>query len=87
MHRKVGEAVAKSKIDVLICSGENSKYIVEEARKENADSKQIYYFNDKDKIVEFLDKNSKQGDVILFKASNGMKFFDICEKFKEVIGT
>ena len=87
MHRKVGEAVAKSKIDVLICSGENSKYIVEEARKENADSKQIYYFDDKDKIVEFLDKNSKQGDVILFKASNGMKFFDICEKFKEVIGT
>ena len=87
MHRKVGEAVAKSKIDVLICSGENSKYIVEEARKENADSKQIYYFDDKDKIVEFLDKNSKQGDVILFKASNGMKFFFFYKKFKEVIGT
>ena len=30
----------------------------------------------------FLNKNLRSGDVALFKASNGMKFFEIIEKLK-----
>ena len=35
-----------------------------------------------EKIREFLNKNLKSDDVALFKASNGMKFFEIIEKLK-----
>ena len=40
----------------------------------------IYYFETKEEIINKLKKISKKGDVILLKASNGMRFFDIAEK-------
>ena len=36
-------------------------------------------FEDKNKIQEFIKQSWKKGDAILFKASNGMKFFEIVE--------
>ena len=78
LHKKVGQEVAQKNIDILICSGEYSKYIIEEAEK-NAQIK-TYYFNSNEEIVEKLNQELRKGDVVLFKASNGMKFFEICQK-------
>lgn len=78
LHRKVGEEVAKRNIDILICAGENSKYIIEEAEKKS--KIQTYYFNNNEQIVEKLCQELRNGDVILVKASNAMKFFEICQK-------
>ena len=80
LHKKVGEEVAKRNIDILICAGENSKFIIKEAEK-NARVK-TYYFNNNEEIVEKLCQELKDGDIVLVKASNGMKFFEICAKFK-----
>lgn len=79
LHEKVGKEVTKNKIDILICSGKNAKYIVDEALKNGMDKNKVYYFEDKEKIKEFVKQNWKSGDAILFKASNGMKFFEIVE--------
>lgn len=78
LHRKVGEEVAKRNIDILICAGENSKYIIEEAKRNPRT--QTHYFNNNEQIVEKLCQELKNGDVILVKASNAMKFFEICQK-------
>lgn len=78
LHRKVGKEVAKNNIDILICAGENAKYIIEEAQK-NSKIK-TYFMHNNEEIVEKLSRESKNGDVILVKASNGMKFFEICQK-------
>lgn len=78
LHRKVGEEVAKRNIDILICAGENSKYIIEEAKRNPRI--QTHYFNNNEQIVEKLSQELKNGDVILVKASNAMKFFEICQK-------
>lgn len=78
LHRNVGKEVAKRNIDILICSGKNSKYIIEEAEK-NPKIK-TYYFNNNEQIVEKISQESRNGDIILVKASNGMKFFEICQK-------
>ena len=78
LHRKVGEEVAKKDIDILICAGENSKYIIEEAKKNK--NLQTYFMNNNEQIVEKLSQELKNGDVILVKASNAMKFFEICQK-------
>ena len=43
----------------------------------------MYYFKEKENIIEKLKQIIKKDDVILFKASNGMKFFEIVEKIKE----
>ena len=79
LHEKVGKEVAKNNIDILICSGDNSKYIVEAAKENGMESDNLYYFEDKSKIQEFIKNIWKEGDAILFKASNGMKFFEIVE--------
>ena len=79
LHKKVGEEVAKNNIDVLICNGSNSKYIVQEAENYGMDKENIHYFETKEEIKEFITKNWKKNDVFLFKASNGMKFFEIAE--------
>ena len=78
LHRDVGKEVAKNNIDILICAGENSKYIIDEAK--NNKNIQTYFINNNEQIVENLRAKLKKGDVVLVKASNGMKFFEICQK-------
>ncbi len=75
LHEKVGKEVAKNNIDILICSGENAKYIINE-------NKQIenYYLENNEEILNKLQQILSDGDVVLVKASNGMKFYEICQK-------
>ena len=82
LHKEIGKIVCENQVDMLICSGENAKYIVESAKENGFDEKNIYYFEDKGEIVELLKQMIQAKDVILFKASNGMRFFDIAEKIK-----
>lgn len=79
LHEKVGEEVYKNKIDILICNGENAKYIANKA-KAKMKEKNIYYLENKNEIIPLIQKIEKAGDVILFKASNGMKFYELAEK-------
>ena len=78
LHRNVGKEVAKNNIDILICAGESSKYIIEEAQKNK--NIETHFINNNEQIVENLRRELRDGDVVLVKASNGMKFFEICQK-------
>lgn len=80
LHKQVGEFVAREKIDILICSGEKSKYIVDEAKKNGMDKRNIYFFENKNDIKNLVENLWREGDVILFKASNGMKYYDVVDK-------
>lgn len=80
LHEKVGHEVVENKIDILICNGGNSKNIVEQAKKDGMNEDKIYYFENKKEILETLEKIAKPGDIILFKASNGMKFYELAEE-------
>ncbi len=83
LHKKVGEEVLNNKIDILIGSGKDAKYIVEKA-KEKMNLENVYYLEDKNKIIDLLKKIGRPGDVILWKASNGMKFYDLAERMIHV---
>ena len=82
LHKEIGEIVCENHVDMLVCSGENAKYIAESAKENGFDEKHIYYFENKEKIVKLLKQMMQPEDVVLFKASNGMKFFDIAEKIR-----
>lgn len=79
LHEKVGKEVVKNKIDILVCCGDNAKYIVNMAKKEGMPKEKIFYFDNKEQIEKFIRENAQNGDSVLFKASNGMKFFNIVE--------
>lgn len=86
LHEKVGEEVYKNKIDVLVCTGENAKNIVKSAKTYGMNKNNIYYFDNRDKVQEFIKNSWKEGDAILFKASNGMKFFEMVSKLEKSLG-
>ena len=79
LHKKVGKEVVKNNIDILIACGENARYIADVAR-ESANKEKVYYLRKTEEIKPLLEKIVKNNDVILFKASNGMKFYKIAEE-------
>lgn len=82
LHQKVGMEIVKNNIDILICTGKNSKQIVQTAEKEGMNKQNIYYLEDKQQILDLLKNITTKDDTILLKASNGMKFYEIAEKLK-----
>lgn len=79
LHKKVGKEVVKNNIDILIACGENARYIADVAR-EKMDKENVYILRKTEEIKPLLEKIGKNNDVILFKASNGMKFYKIAEE-------
>lgn len=73
-HRQVGEKVASVGCEYVLTYGELSGFIADEAEKNGCKAKR---FDDKEKMAEFLYKNVKTGDAVLFKGSRGMKMEEI----------
>jgi UDP-N-acetylmuramoyl-tripeptide--D-alanyl-D-alanine ligase len=71
-HRNIGKYLT-GKCDVLVAVGKDAFFIYEEA-KEILES---YYFEDKNEAGVFIDSLIYEGDIILIKASRGMKMEDI----------
>lgn len=84
LHERVGEEVYQNKIDILMCSGENVKHTIRKVKELGMPEENIYYFQDKEELTKKLKELIKEGDIILLKASNGMRFFDIAEKMQEM---
>lgn len=80
LHEQVGKEVYQNKIDILMCSGEKAEYITKKAKEMGMSEENIYYFKNKEEMTNKLKEIMQQGDVILLKASNGMRFFDIVER-------
>lgn len=83
LHEKVGKEVAKNKIDILMCCGENAKYIVNEAEKNGIRKEQIYYFENKEELLKTLKPKLEKDDIVLLKASNGMRFYEIANELEK----
>ncbi len=79
LHETVG-AVAAEAADILICVGNEAKYIADTAKECGADTV-IYYANDSwERAAEQLRDLVESGDTVLFKASNRTCVRKIMEK-------
>ncbi len=76
-HKNVGEYVANSKADWLLCYGENSVYYIEGAVKKGFDGEKCRHFDSREEMAEFLKSEFKEGDTALFKGSRGMKLEEV----------
>ena len=80
LHASVGKYVAEKGIDLLICRGENAKFIQQAAITHGMDNTMLFETNAQ--IIEYLDTILHEGDVILCKGSNGMHMKEIVEYLK-----
>lgn len=78
LHEKIGDVVAENKIDILICVGNESKNIVNIAQKKGI--KNIYHCNTNQEAINILNKTLNKNDAVLLKASNSLKFSEICDE-------
>ena len=82
MHESVGNMLTKYNIDILVTVGTLSKHIALGALHSGMEEKNIYSFDNNQECIEFLKEYLKPKDAIIFKASNGMKLYEIIDKIK-----
>ncbi len=79
-HKSVGEYAAEKNLDLLFCQGKEAKAIKDGA----GDAVETKHFLDKAELEAALLETLRAGDVVLFKASRGMKLEEIIENlYKE----
>ena len=78
-HRGIGEMCA-NKADLVVCAGENARYIAESARAAGC---RCEYFETTDEAAENACALVTDGDTVLVKASRGMHFEKICDALRE----
>ncbi len=77
LHRSVGRYVCNSNIETLICYGENSKFIAQEAEKNPAIK--VLHMESHQEIIDYLKENATDKDLILLKGSNAMELQNVFE--------
>ena len=75
-HQNIGRFAAQSSIESLICCGEHAKHIYEGFLSERT-VKTALYVPSKNELMPMLPGIVERNDVILIKASNGMRFDEI----------
>ncbi len=83
LHKSVGKYAAKLGIDCLYTYGEHAMEIAVGALEDGIDESSIVAYNMLDNpsgLAEILEKNLKNGDVVLFKASRAVALEKVIEK-------
>lgn len=81
LHEEVGEYVVKKRIDVLLCVGKASQYIINKARELGL--KNAYHFENNEQLINELKNLLKKDDVLLVKGSNGMRLKEVVSFLRE----
>ncbi len=84
LHRSVGIYLAElekegRKVDLLVTTGKEAAYIAEEAKKSKSLS--VVSLDSNAKVIDYLKKELRVGDVVLVKGSRGMKTDEIVAEF------
>ncbi len=78
IHTKLSEEIEKYKFNKIYLYGNEMKFTYENIKnKEN-----VFYINDKTKLIEKLLQEKTSKTLIYFKASNGMKLYEVIDKIK-----
>ena len=84
LHAGIGELVAKSGIQYLVCAGEMAKHIADAA--EAAGMNEVYWRPNKKEALTVLEQIVKPNCTVLVKASRGMAFEEFVEFLKTITG-
>ena len=75
LHEKVGEMAQKCNLNMLYCYGTASQAIAQKAGEKFG----VFCTDDANVLIAKLQEYTKEGDVILFKASHGMHLENVIE--------
>jgi UDP-N-acetylmuramoyl-tripeptide--D-alanyl-D-alanine ligase len=81
LHFEVGKHIGEecADIDYVFLFGTLSKNILEGLISGSFDREKVFYFDDKNELNKKLKKTINKNDMILFKASRGMKLEEVAD--------
>jgi UDP-N-acetylmuramoyl-tripeptide--D-alanyl-D-alanine ligase len=82
LHLEVGKLFRDTNIDILLTLGDKSKIIANEAKKYISTTNE---FKEREELINVLCNIIQEGDLIYFKASNGMKFNGIIKEVEKYL--
>ena len=85
-HRRVGAALALSSVSELITLGSDALEIAKAAVEFGFDAQKVAVFENTEDILpvsQYVLKNTDENDIILFKASRGVRLERVIEYIKE----
>lgn len=83
LHRHIGEIAAKANIDYLFAFGPQAKFIAQQAVKSGMHQSTVKHFSGQLKLTEHLKNMIQRDDVILIKASQGMRLEKVVKSLME----
>jgi UDP-N-acetylmuramoyl-tripeptide--D-alanyl-D-alanine ligase len=81
MHRRAGQQIAEKKIDVLVGVRGLAQAMVEAAKQAGV---QAEFVTSPEEAGEWLAREARDGDVVLLKASRGVKLEKALETWKRL---
>ncbi len=72
-HRNVGLQAASGGVDLLLCVGEKARDICRGAAEAGMEAEHVLEFSNAEEAGRWLDRNIKQGDIVLVKGSQSAR--------------
>jgi UDP-N-acetylmuramoyl-tripeptide--D-alanyl-D-alanine ligase len=81
-HQETGRTIDPTKIDAVYTYGERGKWIAQGAKTQILEEDRVSSFTNKEELIEKLNQVIEEKDVILVKASRGMRLEEVVEGLK-----
>lgn len=86
LHERVGKYAVEHGVDMLLCVGENSRFMYEAAEKKRAELQKdmkLHYFAAREDLEEAIEALLEEKDTVLIKASHGMGFEKVVKRLSQ----
>lgn len=77
LHERTAYEAVRNNTDILVCVGPDSKYTYQKALELGFNSDSVFWFGNNNEVIEKLNNIMQPNDVVLLKASHGLKFVEI----------
>ncbi len=81
LHREAGRRVVECGVDVLVGVRGAARFLVEEAVRAGMPPGAAFFFEDPQEAGRFLREHAREGDLVLLKASRGVRLEKALEEF------
>lgn len=82
-YRKIGEFVYDKKIDLFITYGDQTETMGDQAKIKGFPAKNVYHFDDRNQLHEFLKEIIKKDDTILVKGASRANMYETIKFLKK----
>ncbi|MEH7343278.1 YheC/YheD family protein [Bacillus sp. JJ1532] len=82
-YRKIGEYVYDKKIDLFITYGDQTETMGDQAKIKGFPAKNVYHFDDRNQLHEFLKRIIKKNDTILVKGASRANMYETIKFLKK----